>query len=150
MVPRPHRPRAHETRRRRTARAGGHDGDAESETSARTTALLWLLIEGRTNHEIAAELGMDEDAVVRRLAGLFAKIGVSSRGDAAAFAFREEGGLTMLRAQIDRHRCIGAGNCVSVAPTAFDWLKGDLGKAAIVDPTSVDEELLRAAASLSH
>ena len=53
------------------------------------TSLLWLLIEGRTNREIAAELGMGEDAVARRLAEMYAKIGVSSRGEAAAFAFRE-------------------------------------------------------------
>jgi class 3 adenylate cyclase len=52
----------------------------------------------------------------------------------------------MLRARVDRHRCIGAGNCITVAPTAFDWLKGDLLKADVVDVASVDEELLRAAA----
>ncbi len=51
--------------------------------------LLWLLIEGRTNREIAAELGEDEDTVARRLTEMYAKIGVSSRGEAAAFAFRE-------------------------------------------------------------
>jgi ATP/maltotriose-dependent transcriptional regulator MalT len=51
--------------------------------------LLWLLIEGRTNREIAAELTMEEDAVARRLAEMYARIGVSSRGEAAAFAFRE-------------------------------------------------------------
>jgi DNA-binding NarL/FixJ family response regulator len=51
--------------------------------------LLWLLIEGRTNREIAAELGMGEDAIARRLAEMYAKIGVSSRGEAAVFAFRE-------------------------------------------------------------
>jgi DNA-binding NarL/FixJ family response regulator len=51
--------------------------------------LLWLLIEGRTNREIAAELGLGEDAVARRLAEMYAKIGVSSRGEAAVFAFRE-------------------------------------------------------------
>ena len=52
----------------------------------------------------------------------------------------------MLRARVDRHRCIGAGNCVTIAPTAFDWLKGDLLKADVVDITTVDEELLRQAA----
>lgn len=51
----------------------------------------------------------------------------------------------MLEVQIDRHRCIGAGNCISIAPTAFDWLKGEFLKAALVDTTSVDEELLREA-----
>ncbi|MGH2703565.1 MAG: 4Fe-4S domain-containing protein [Actinomycetota bacterium] len=52
----------------------------------------------------------------------------------------------MLRVSVDRHRCIGAGNCITLAPTAFDWLKGDLLKAEVVDPTSVEEELLRVAA----
>lgn len=52
----------------------------------------------------------------------------------------------MLRARIDRHRCIGAGNCITIAPTAFDWLKGDLLKAAVVDTESIEEELLREAA----
>jgi class 3 adenylate cyclase len=47
--------------------------------------------------------------------------------------------------RIDRHRCIGAGNCITLAPTAFDWLKGDFGKADVADPSSVDEELLREA-----
>lgn len=52
----------------------------------------------------------------------------------------------MLRARIDRHRCIGAGNCITLAPTAFDWVAGDLFKADIVDPDSVEQEMLRAAA----
>jgi class 3 adenylate cyclase len=51
-----------------------------------------------------------------------------------------------LRVGVDRHKCIGAGNCITLAPTAFDWLRGDFGKADVVDPESVDDELLRAAA----
>jgi DNA-binding NarL/FixJ family response regulator len=51
--------------------------------------LLWLLIEGRTNREIAHELEVSEDVVARRLAEIYARIGVSSPGEAAAFAFRE-------------------------------------------------------------
>lgn len=51
----------------------------------------------------------------------------------------------MLQVRIERHRCIGAGNCITLAPTAFDWLKGEYLKAALVDPTSVDEEILREA-----
>jgi class 3 adenylate cyclase len=51
-----------------------------------------------------------------------------------------------LRARVDRHKCIGAGNCITVAPTAFDWLPGDFGKADVVDPESVEEEFLREAA----
>ncbi|MGZ4120169.1 MAG: adenylate/guanylate cyclase domain-containing protein [Actinomycetota bacterium] len=52
----------------------------------------------------------------------------------------------MLRARIDRQRCIGAGTCITLAPTAFDWLQGEYAKAAIVDPDSVEEEVLREAA----
>ena len=52
----------------------------------------------------------------------------------------------MLRARVDRHRCIGAGNCITIAPTAFDWHKGDLLKADVVDTESIEEELLREAA----
>src|SRR5919198_1246740 len=52
----------------------------------------------------------------------------------------------MLRARVDRHRCIGAGNCITIAPTAFDWHEGDFSKADVVDPESVEEDLLREAA----
>jgi class 3 adenylate cyclase len=52
----------------------------------------------------------------------------------------------MLRARVDRPRCIGAGNCITIAPTAFDWHRGDFGKAGVVDAASVDEEKLREAA----
>ena len=52
----------------------------------------------------------------------------------------------MLRARVDRPRCIGAGNCITIAPTAFDWYEGDFGKAGVVDAASVDEEKLREAA----
>jgi class 3 adenylate cyclase len=52
----------------------------------------------------------------------------------------------MLRARVDRHRCVGAGNCITLAPTAFDWHKGDVLKADVVDAASVEEELLREAA----
>jgi class 3 adenylate cyclase len=47
---------------------------------------------------------------------------------------------------VDRHRCIGAGTCITIAPTAFDWHEGDFAKAGVVDPASVEDELLREAA----
>ena len=53
------------------------------------TRLLWLLIEAKTNREIASELDVGEDVVARRLAEMYARIGVSSRGEAAVLAFRE-------------------------------------------------------------
>lgn len=52
----------------------------------------------------------------------------------------------MLRVQIDRSRCIGAGNCMYLAPTAFEWKAGEHRKVAMADITSVDEEKLREAA----
>jgi class 3 adenylate cyclase len=51
-----------------------------------------------------------------------------------------------VRVRVDRHKCIGAGNCITLAPTAFDWLAGDFGKAEVVDPESVEDEVFRAAA----
>ena len=100
---------------------------------------------GKTNGEIAEELGIDEAAVTRRLNELFARIGASSRADATAFAFRERS-CDAPAARVDRHRCIGAGTCITIAPTAFDWYEGDFAKAGVVDPSSVDDELLREAA----
>jgi class 3 adenylate cyclase len=50
-----------------------------------------------------------------------------------------------LRVRIDRPRCIGAGNCMTVAPTAFDWLVGEFLKATVVDAESVEDEVLREA-----
>jgi tetratricopeptide (TPR) repeat protein len=52
-------------------------------------ALLKSLMHGKTNGEIADELGIDESAVVRQLAELYAQIGATSRAEATAFAFRE-------------------------------------------------------------
>jgi tetratricopeptide (TPR) repeat protein/DNA-binding CsgD family transcriptional regulator len=51
--------------------------------------LLESLVHGKTNREIGEDLGIDETMVTRRLGELFATIGVSSRADATAFAFRE-------------------------------------------------------------
>jgi class 3 adenylate cyclase len=52
----------------------------------------------------------------------------------------------MLRARVDRHRCVGAGTCITIAPTAFDWYRGDFAKASVADATSVEDEVLREAA----
>ena len=51
-----------------------------------------------------------------------------------------------LRARVDRHRCVGAGTCITIAPTAFDWYKGDFSKAGVIDAASIEDELLREAA----
>ena len=51
----------------------------------------------------------------------------------------------MLRARVDRHRCVAAGNCITIAPTAFDWHAGEAFKADVIDVESVEEEKLREA-----
>jgi DNA-binding NarL/FixJ family response regulator len=53
------------------------------------TQLLQRLVQGKTNREIADELGVDEQTVARRLGELFARVGVTSRAEATALAFRE-------------------------------------------------------------
>jgi DNA-binding NarL/FixJ family response regulator len=50
--------------------------------------LLQHLTEGRTNAEIAAELGLDEGDVGQHLTRLFARLGTSSRAEATSLAFR--------------------------------------------------------------
>ncbi|HEX2032367.1 MAG TPA: adenylate/guanylate cyclase domain-containing protein [Actinomycetota bacterium] len=52
-----------------------------------------------------------------------------------------------VRVRVIRSHCVGAGNCIYVAPTAFAWQKGEWhGKADVLDPTSVEEERLFEAA----
>ena len=53
----------------------------------------------------------------------------------------------MLRVQVDRSRCIGAGNCIYIAPTAFSWKEGEYRKVDVADVSSVDEEQLHDAAA---
>jgi ATP/maltotriose-dependent transcriptional regulator MalT len=66
--------------------ASDREGDAPADGN---DLLLQSLVQGKTNAEIAGDLGIDEQTVERRLGELFATIGASSRADATAFAFRE-------------------------------------------------------------
>ena len=45
---------------------------------------------------------------------------------------------------IDQSRCIGAGNCVHIAPTVFQLDEENI--AYLIDPTSVDDETVLDAA----
>jgi ferredoxin len=48
-----------------------------------------------------------------------------------------------VRVVVDRRRCIGAGTCIMLAPTAFKWRQGDYKKPELFDPSTVDEDTLR-------
>lgn len=53
-----------------------------------------------------------------------------------------------LKVIIDRKKCIGAGNCIFVAPTVYRWREGDLLKPELLDPTTVDDDVLRESAAV--
>lgn len=52
-----------------------------------------------------------------------------------------------VRVIIDRRRCIGAGTCIVLAPSAFKWRQGDFIKPELADITTVDEDILREVAA---
>ena len=55
--------------------------------TAREVEVLRLVATGRTNKDIASTLVLSEKTVARHLSNIFAKIGVTSRSAATAFAF---------------------------------------------------------------
>jgi DNA-binding CsgD family transcriptional regulator len=64
-------------------------GDAHG-LSPRELEVLRLVAAGRSNREIAAELLISEHTVARHLQNIFAKLGLSSRTAATAFAFEHD------------------------------------------------------------
>jgi DNA-binding NarL/FixJ family response regulator len=56
------------------------------ELDERDAGLLRLLVEGRTNSEIAKELGQAEEDIAKKLSELYIRIGVSSRAHATTVA----------------------------------------------------------------
>jgi len=61
--------------------------DAPGGLSAREVEVLALVAKGKTNREISTALVISEHTVARHLQNVFAKLGVSSRTAATAFAF---------------------------------------------------------------
>lgn len=58
--------------------------------TAREIEVLRLVAAGKTNRDIAVELVISEHTVARHLQNMFAKMGVSSRAAATAFAFEHD------------------------------------------------------------
>jgi DNA-binding NarL/FixJ family response regulator len=56
--------------------------------TGRESEVVRLVADGRTNREIAAELCISEHTVARHLQNIFAKLGVSSRAAATAYAVK--------------------------------------------------------------
>ena len=52
-----------------------------------------------------------------------------------------------VRVIIDRRRCIGAGSCIVLAPSAFQWRQGDFQKPELLDVTTIDDDILREVAA---
>ena len=49
-----------------------------------------------------------------------------------------------MKVRVDRDLCLGAGNCVAIAPTVFEF--DAERKAIVLDPSSVDDDTLMEAA----
>jgi ATP/maltotriose-dependent transcriptional regulator MalT len=65
-------------------------GDLPAGLTAREAEVLRLVAAGKTNRDIAVELVISEHTVARHLQNMFAKLGVSSRAAATAYAFEHE------------------------------------------------------------
>jgi DNA-binding CsgD family transcriptional regulator len=71
---------------RAAALLGGRDG-LPGGLTAREAEVLRLVAAGKTNREVAVALVISEHTVARHVQNIFAKLGVSSRSAATAFAF---------------------------------------------------------------
>jgi DNA-binding NarL/FixJ family response regulator len=70
--------------------AGAGQANLPAGLTAREAEVLRLVATGRSNRDIAAELVLSEHTVARHLNNIFAKLGVSSRTAATAFAFERD------------------------------------------------------------
>jgi ATP/maltotriose-dependent transcriptional regulator MalT len=68
----------------------GEGPEADHGLSGRELEVLRLVAAGKSNREIADELVISEHTVARHLQNIFAKLGVSSRTAASAYAFERE------------------------------------------------------------
>ena len=68
----------------------GGDPDDSHGLTPREREVLRLVAAGRSNREIASALVISEHTVARHVQNIFAKLGVSSRAAAGAFAFQHD------------------------------------------------------------
>jgi DNA-binding CsgD family transcriptional regulator len=73
-----------------TQRAGMPEGTGAHGLSRREIEVLRIVAEGKSNRDIASELVISERTVARHVQNIFHKLGVSSRTEAAAFAFSRD------------------------------------------------------------
>jgi DNA-binding CsgD family transcriptional regulator/tetratricopeptide (TPR) repeat protein len=71
-----------------TVPASGHDGPAD--LSGRELEVLAHVAQGETNRQIAAALTISQHTVGRHLENIFAKLGVSGRAAATAYAYEHD------------------------------------------------------------
>jgi DNA-binding NarL/FixJ family response regulator len=64
--------------------------EAAGTLSPRELQVLRLVASGRTNRAIAAELFLSNKTVARHVGNIFAKLGVSSRAAATAYAYEHD------------------------------------------------------------
>jgi DNA-binding NarL/FixJ family response regulator len=62
-------------------------GSPPGSLTAREAEVLTLVARGRTNREVAAELFISDKTVARHVSNIFAKLGLSSRAAATAWAY---------------------------------------------------------------
>jgi ATP/maltotriose-dependent transcriptional regulator MalT len=75
---------------RRTAELLGQARELPGGLTEREAAVLRLVATGRSNRKVAEELFISEHTVARHLQNIFAKLGVSSRAAATAFAVEHD------------------------------------------------------------
>jgi DNA-binding NarL/FixJ family response regulator len=66
-----------------------HD-EAPEGLTRRELQVLRLVAEGKTNRDVASELGISEKTVARHVSNMFVKLGLSSRAAATAYAYRHD------------------------------------------------------------
>ena len=65
------------------------EGISYATLTPREMAVLWLVVDGKTNHEIGVALGISDKTVEKRITALFDKLAVESRVEAAVLAVQQ-------------------------------------------------------------